>query len=134
MPPKPVTTKPVRDAAVAWRVPDLAQKRVIADFGTFSSTSYFNKRQNQYTVHDAFGAATPSTPYIPTNVNPPFTTDATKARFNRSIPVDSVLNSASENEDDDSLDSGSRKVAAIETTHNIHPTFVLKSFAIEVIR
>ena len=47
MPPKPVTTKPVRDA-VARRVPDLAPKRVIADFGTFP-TSYFNKRQKQYT-------------------------------------------------------------------------------------
>ena len=126
MPPKPVTTKQVRDAVVARRVTDLAQtKRVIADFGTFP-TSYFNKRQKQYTLHDAFGGATPSTPYIPTNVNPPFTTDTTKALFNRSIPVDSVLNSASENEDDDSLDSGSRKVAAIETTHNIHPTFVFE--------
>ena len=80
-------------------------KRLIADFGTFP-TSYFNKRQKHYTVQDALGSATPSTPYIPTNVNPPFTTDATKARFNRSIPIDSVLNSASENEDDDSLDSG----------------------------
>jgi len=120
-----VTTKPVRDAAVTRKVPELAQKRVIADFGTFP-TSYFNKRQKQYTVHDAFGA-TPSTPYIPTNVNPSFTPDTTKARFNPSIPVDSVLNSASENEDDDSLDSGSRKVAAIETTINIHhPTFVFE--------
>ena len=120
MPPKPVQD------AVARRVPDLAPKRVIADFGTFP-TSYFNKRQKQYTVHDAFGGATPSTPYIPTNVNPPFTTDTTKARFNHSTPVDSVLNSASENEDDDSLDSGSRKVAAIETTINIHhPTFVFE--------
>jgi hypothetical protein len=36
------------------------------------------------------------------------------------------LNSASKNEDDDSLDSGSRKVSAIETTHNIHPTFVFE--------
>ena len=125
MPPKPVTTKTVRDAAVARRVPDLAPKRVIADFGTFP-TSYFNKMQEHYTVHDAFGGATPSTPYIPTNVNPPFTTDTTKARFNHSTPVDSVLNSASENEDDDSLDSGSIKVAAIETTHNIHPTFVFE--------
>ena len=81
---------------------------------------------NLYTVHDAFGGATPSTPYIPTkNVNPPFTTDTTMARFNRSTPVDSVLNSASENEDDDSFDSGSRKAPAIETTHNIHPTFVV---------
>jgi hypothetical protein len=78
MPPKPVTTKPVRDAAVARRVPDLAQtKRVIADFGTFP-TSYFNKRQKQYTVHDAFGGAKPKAPYIPTNINPPFTsTDTT---------------------------------------------------------
>ena len=125
MPSKPVTTKPVRDVAVARRVPDLAQKRVIADFGTFP-TSYFNKRQKQYTVHDAFGA-TPSTPYIPTNVNPPFTSDTKKTCFNRSIPIDSVLKSASENEDDDSLDSGSRKVAAIETTINIHhPTFVFE--------
>ena len=76
------------------------------------------KGKNSIPFHDAFGGATPTTPYIPTNVNPPLTTDTTKARFNRrSIPVDSVLNSASENEDDDSLDSGSRKVAAIETTH-----------------
>ena len=126
MPPKPVTTKTVQDAAVARRVLDLAQtKRMIADFGTFP-TSYFNKRQKQYSVHDAFGGATPSTPCIPTNINPPFTTDTTKARFNPSIPVNSVLNSASENEDDDSLDSGSIKVTAIETTHNIHPTFVFE--------
>ena len=122
MPPKPVTTKPVRDAAVARRVPVLAPKRVIADFGTFP-TSYFNKRQKQYTVHEAFGGATPSTPYIPTNVNPPFTTDTTKARFNRSIPVDSVLNSASENEDDDSLDSGSRKLAAIHPLYSPYVCF-----------
>ena len=128
-----MSPKPVQDA-VASRVPDLAPKRVIADFGTFP-TSYFNKRQKQYSVHDAFGGATPSTPCIPTNINPPFTTDTTMARFNRSTPVDSVLNSASENEDDDLFDSGSRKASAIETTHNIHhPTFVLKSFAIEVIR
>ena len=126
MPPKPVTTKPVRDAAVARRVPVLAPKRVIADFGTFLPYHLFYKRQQQYTVHDAFGGATPSTPYIPTNINTPFTTDTTKACFNCSTPIDFVLNSASENEDDDSLDSGSRKVAAIETTHNIHPTFVFE--------
>lgn len=36
------------------------------------------------------------------------------------------MNSASEKEDDDSLDSGSRKVAAIETTYNIHPTCVFE--------
>ena len=85
------------------------------------------KGKNSIPFHDAFGGATPTTPYIPTNVNPPLTTDTTKACFNPSIPVDSVVNFASENEDDDSLDSGSRKVAAIETTHNIHTTFVFEN-------
>ncbi len=122
MPPKPVTTKPVRDAAVARRVPVLAPKRVIADFGTFP-TSYLIKGKNSIPFHDAFGGATPTTPYIPTNANPPLTTDTTKARFNRSTPEDSVLNSASKNEDDDSLDSGSRKLAAIHPLYSPYVCF-----------
>ena len=100
-------------------------KRPRSDYAAFQS-SYRNKQAKQYIAQNAFGVFKTSTPNVTTHANYLYTFDTTTALNNSNTLVNSVLNPDSENEHNDLLDVP-RKVAAIETTHNIHPTFVFEN-------